>query len=412
MMLIPLGPRLDRRRVGAKFAALGEVSVRFLVPRAVCLPVERYREALGDKRVGALARLSEDVQASLGWLLTEWEAAVDEVFRDFMLPGWMGEGFSDELRFHFGEPAAGRFAVRSSAITEDSEKESFAGVYVSRLGVSGLEALRSAVVECWRSYYSIAAMTARLRAGQSGADPGMAVIVQRMVTAEIAGIAFTGLQGRDEVEIEFSKGNVEGIVAGLLNPTRVSEGTVDELPDRERVALSNVLETLRHMRSWAGREIDVEWAWDGEAVHVLQMRPLTARMMPVSRDGKAFFSVRPLYGDSRLPDALLGDCRAVYRHYVQKRKWAYDLAAAHGVRTGAARVIVLNQSGLDRHAEEFMRLLAETKPARAIIDLNDAIRQIVVEKGRVASTCVRRLGRTAVRFAASSSAISSPAGAA
>src|SRR5439155_19090533 len=91
--------------------------------------------------------------------------------------------------------AAGRFdtvpvAVRSSAVAEDLPGASFAGQYETVLDVRGHAALLDAVRRCWAS-----ALSARVAAygghGQDRAERGMALLVQRLVPAEAAGVAFT-----------------------------------------------------------------------------------------------------------------------------------------------------------------------------------------------------------------------------
>src|SRR5690606_7660370 len=78
----------------------------------------------------------------------------------------------------------GCVAVRSSGIREDQPDASWAGLYESVLNVESIDALRSAIQTCRKS-----ADSSRVRAyGEAG---GVAVLVQRMVRAETAGVAFS-----------------------------------------------------------------------------------------------------------------------------------------------------------------------------------------------------------------------------
>src|SRR5205823_2715998 len=81
----------------------------------------------------------------------------------------------------------GVVAVRSSAVGEDEAGAGFAGVYQSRLGVRGDADLAAAVEAVRRS-----ARAAHVRTYQPGSSaPHMAVVVQRLIEAEAAGVVFT-----------------------------------------------------------------------------------------------------------------------------------------------------------------------------------------------------------------------------
>ncbi len=117
-----------------------------------------------------------------------------------------------------GSPQA---AVRSSATWEDSEGASFAGQQRTTLNVLGEEALLRAIEECVQSLSASQAYRARM--GLEEATPEMAVVVQRMVDAEVAGVLFTRdpLQPqRNCLRIEASWGLGETVVAGRVTPDR------------------------------------------------------------------------------------------------------------------------------------------------------------------------------------------------
>src|SRR5687768_6521963 len=88
------------------------------------------------------------------------------------------------------ERLGGAFAVRSSALAEDSADASHAGQYETVLGVHGAASLRQAVEICLRSADTRRAAAYRSDRGEQG-DAGMAVAVQRMVDARVAGVVFT-----------------------------------------------------------------------------------------------------------------------------------------------------------------------------------------------------------------------------
>ncbi|WP_203928338.1 PEP/pyruvate-binding domain-containing protein, partial [Virgisporangium ochraceum] len=198
----------------------------------------------------------------------------------------------------------GAVAVRSSASTEDLADASAAGQHDSVLGVRGADAIAGAVRACRESLWSERAVAYRRARGLT-AEPVMAVLVQRHVDADVAGVAFTG----DAVRIEAAWGLGESVVHGLVTPdswtvladriTARSVGDkrerVDRAPaggtartpvaagDRERPCLSDgqvrrVAATCRRIAEILGTPVDVEWAVAGDELWVLQARPVTAEL--------------------------------------------------------------------------------------------------------------------------------------
>ena len=82
-------------------------------------------------------------------------------------------------------------AVRSSATSEDSAEDSFAGLQDTYLWVHGADSVLEHVRRCWASLYSVESVTYRLRRGIPETDLAMAVVVQRMVGARSSGVMFT-----------------------------------------------------------------------------------------------------------------------------------------------------------------------------------------------------------------------------
>lgn len=189
----------------------------------------------------------------------------------------------DELRRaiedRLGDLGDGPFAVRSSAIVEDGLGRSFAGQLETELGVPR-EGVIQAVARCASSAQALRAI--RYAGGQVGP---VAVIVQRMVPADCAGVAFsadprTGERG--VAIVEAVRGLGDRLVAGHADPesfrvdgsrcarTRSGEGSVLDEARALRVAeLAFALEAL------FGQPQDVEWAFAGDELFVLQSRPIT-----------------------------------------------------------------------------------------------------------------------------------------
>ena len=110
-------------------------------------------------------------------------------------------------------------AVRSSALDEDSGGASFAGAHLSVLAVSGLEAMAAAVRAVQDSGRDPGAQRYRATLGLS-LDARMAVVIQELVDAEVAGVLFTRnpVTGADERVVEASWGLGEAVVSGMVTP--------------------------------------------------------------------------------------------------------------------------------------------------------------------------------------------------
>jgi pyruvate,water dikinase len=205
--------------------------------------------------------------------------------------GAVPEDLRDRLALALEDLGGGPVAVRSSGAAEDLPGASFAGQYETVLGVDGLDAVGEAVLRCATSVRSerVAAYAAG-RVGDTGpAGPRMAVLIQAMVQAEAAGVAFTAdpvTGDRDETLVSAVRGLGERLVSGEITPEewrvragqahRVAgpEGAIDA-QDAARVgALAEAVEQA------FGQPQDLEWAIAAGQLFLLQARPITALPRP------------------------------------------------------------------------------------------------------------------------------------
>jgi phosphohistidine swiveling domain-containing protein len=185
-----------------------------------------------------------------------------------------------------------RFAVRSSGTAEDLQGASFAGQYETYLDIP-LEGLPAAVGRVFDSVS--ASRVSAYRAARADAAGGrercrMAVLVQVMVGADSAGVAFTAdpVTGeRREVVITAVSGLGERLVSGEAvgdewvvrgddaTLRRESEGAITARQALEVAGLA------RRVEGHFGPPQDVEWAISGGRLYLLQARPMTALPEPV-----------------------------------------------------------------------------------------------------------------------------------
>jgi pyruvate,water dikinase len=190
-----------------------------------------------------------------------------------------------------------RFAVRSSATAEDLAGASFAGQYETVLDV-GLDELPEAVRQVMDSAASARVAAYRQAHPQAPAAAAlepcgsqMAVLVQVMVPADAAGVAFTAnpLTGaRDEVVITAVRGLGERLVAGeAIGDQWVVRGQDAARRDGREGAIAAeqaiAIATLaRRVASHFGSPQDIEWAIAAGQLSLLQARPMTAVPEPVA----------------------------------------------------------------------------------------------------------------------------------
>lgn len=174
-------------------------------------------------------------------------------------------------------------AVRSSGTAEDLADASFAGQYVTVLDVRGPQAVLDAVRRCWASAFGDPVRTYRTVRGEHDM-PAMAVLVQRMVPADAAGVAFTAnpvTGDRSETIVSAVRGLGERLVSGEASPDEwvVTGGRAIQHSGTETALTSGqalaVADLARRVEARLGRPQDVEWAIAGGRLFLLQARPIT-----------------------------------------------------------------------------------------------------------------------------------------
>jgi pyruvate,water dikinase len=205
--------------VGGKAANLGELMRGgFPVPPGFTVTTRAYArvaEAAGIERVlAAIEGARAEDRAALSALAAEARAAIAAAPVDSSL-------LEGDLAAAYAALGEGAVAVRSSATAEDLEFASFAGQQDTYLNVVGADAVRDAVRRCWASLWNERAVLYRAQQRVGARGVRLAVVVQRLVDARVAGVLFSAnpLTGRRrEAVIDASLGLGEAIVAGAVNP--------------------------------------------------------------------------------------------------------------------------------------------------------------------------------------------------
>ena len=201
--------RLDLETAGGKGANLGElVRAGFPVPAGFVITTPAYEVFVEHNGLQEI-------------VAREQPAGTSETIRRAFEAAPIPDQIEQRILAAYQALGGGAVAVRSSATAEDLPEAAFAGQQETYLNVIGRPAVLDAVRRCWASLWTERAIAYRQRQGIDSAGVKLAVVVQRMAPAEVAGVMFTAnpvTGARQEVWVDASPGLGEAIVSGLVTP--------------------------------------------------------------------------------------------------------------------------------------------------------------------------------------------------
>jgi pyruvate,water dikinase len=303
----------DVNIAGGKGANLGEMTQAGLpVPPGFTVTTPAYRrftEATGvlDKIKELIQDLDVDDNAALLQAAEDAKRVVVEAEMPQDVADLIADAYK-ELCEREGHQLY--VAVRSSATAEDTAEASFAGMNETFLNVFGEKDVLEAVKKCWASLYGARVIFYRVKRGFESWGMEMGVIVQKMVDADKAGVAFTqnpSTGAPNELIIEAAFGLADPVVAGEVSPDYylVDKNTLDlvdkqvklkkfkrvrrdgqtvdiELPRDEGSSqvltdeeIVRVAKICRDIHNHYGSAQDIEWAIENGTVYIVQSRPVT-----------------------------------------------------------------------------------------------------------------------------------------
>ena len=285
--LIDLSDRPAHELIGSKGRNLLALMEKgYKVPAAFCLTTRAYELFLTVNHLdGRILKAIDRPESSA----EDRSAEIIRLFDTAEFPLHVKEEISNCQEFRDERLT---WAVRSSSDLEDQPKASFAGQYDTYLNIKGLDAILNAVKRCWASLWTGRAITYREENAIGHASAQMAVIVQIMVEAEVAGVLFTRdptQTGQGAMLVEYCHGLGDELVSGRLTPCscrvdmkkatvhRISNPHCDMLSDREILTLSSIGALIE--RDFNVPQ-DVEWAYEGGSFHILQTRPISEVAQP------------------------------------------------------------------------------------------------------------------------------------
>ncbi len=303
---------------GGKGANLGELSriKGIKVPDGFCVTTEAYKKMTEDNQElkGLLDELAF-IKAEDRENIREISAKIRTLIESIPISGDIAEEIADHIVW-FGEKDA--FAVRSSATAEDLPTASFAGQQDTYLNIIGKEAILKHISKCWASLFTDRAVIYRIQNGFDHRKVCLAVVVQRMVFPQAAGILFNAdpvTGNRKVLSIDAGFGLGEAMVSGLVNADnyKVRDGKITDKkistkklaiyalrdggtkeqeiePEKQnKQALSDEqilqLERLgRKIEEHFGNPQDIEWCLADDTFYIVQSRPITT-LYPIPESG-------------------------------------------------------------------------------------------------------------------------------
>ncbi|UTC47964.1 PEP/pyruvate-binding domain-containing protein [Treponema vincentii] len=293
---------------GGKGANLGEMTAAGInVPKGFVITADAYREFLKENHI------DEFIAHGLKQAHTDEHtlSAVAAEFREKITAGHFPTELEKEIRAKYAELGESkRVAVRSSATAEDLPDASFAGQQETYLNVQGINDVLLQIRNCYASLWGERAVSYRLNQGYDQSAVAIAVVIQKMVESEKAGVLFTVnpvTYNKDEMQINASYGLGESVVSGrvtadsyIVNKNgairEVSIGsketqivyadkhTKEEPVSPEKRAaralndteIAGLVQAGLKIEKHYGMPMDIEWAIQNNEIYIVQARAITA----------------------------------------------------------------------------------------------------------------------------------------
>ncbi|MBF0309125.1 MAG: phosphoenolpyruvate synthase [Magnetococcales bacterium] len=304
---------------GGKGASLARLRLwGFSVPDGFIVRSTAYIDFLGDS--ADLLRALESLPR--GATPEEVSRVADRIrahLRERVLPGGLVDEVTAVLQ---GELEVAPFSVRSSATLEDLHQAAFAGAHDTFLNCRGAEEILAKIKACWISLWNPRAIAYRRERGFGQLEASMAVVVQRLVFCEVAGVGFSldpVSSNLDHLVIDANFGLGESVVGGEAQvdhfvldkrslhviERRVAlkthmvvaaeRGTTSCCVPPESAggpclndeALQQLGSLLCRVEARAGFPQDIEWGYSGGELYLLQARPVTTIAPHWTRDESA-----------------------------------------------------------------------------------------------------------------------------
>ncbi len=297
----------DSKKVGGKAASLSCLCRHnFNVPDGIVVTTEAFKDFMISLDLKQkIKSILNTINLNIPHTLESASLDIKKLIMDSKIPNEIAESIMSQ----FSYLGLGNVAVRSSATVEDGLDHAWAGQLESFLNVERWDILNKLKL-CWASLYGPRAIHYGLRSG-FGSDIAVAVIIQNMIFAEKAGVAFSVhpiSEDENMMLIEANYGLGESVVSGMVTPDsygllkdnfQIIEEVINhknksvypkdgggsewiELPyniANSRVLskenITSIAKAVKDIEIMSGYACDVEWAIKDEILYILQSRPIT-----------------------------------------------------------------------------------------------------------------------------------------
>jgi pyruvate,water dikinase len=324
-ILLPQNVNIHHRGlIGGKAYALAQLTqAGFRTPQTVFVTTEAYHEFVARNGLSEriLLELNRKDFNEMRWEEI-WDCAtrIRNLFLKMGFSGNLHNQLKEAIEKHFAGKAV---AVRSSAMDEDTEGASFAGLHESYLNVTDTDSILKHILLVWSSLWSDAALLYRQETGLDIRHSAMAVVLQETIDSETSGVIFSQSPTDEKMcLIESIYGLNQGLVDGVVPPDRWTldrnTGEIREhtpatkrekwiVPKVNGVAVAALPDHLKDVKPLEDMQIaavhalshkaeqlfgcpqDVEWTYCNQNLYVLQSRPITTLMPSQSTDKRAWY---------------------------------------------------------------------------------------------------------------------------
>lgn len=309
-MILPFDKisRNDADKAGGKWASLGEMThAGIAIPPGFVVLAETFEEFMDGNNLRA------EIETILGHLDHNNVGSIEhasEKIQELIRGGIISEKTQKEIQKHSKTIKTVFVAVRSSATAEDWAEHAWAWQLDTYLNVPKTDIITK-IQSCWASLFTPRALFYRSEKWLQDLHISVAVVVQSMVDAESAGVAFTVhpvTENTDEIVIEWSWWLGEAVVSGEVTPDSfviskssweiISEHIAEkkkgifrntngknewrniekheqEISILSKDKLSELAKLIIKIENHYGFPCDVEWAHSKGKMYILQARPIT-----------------------------------------------------------------------------------------------------------------------------------------
>jgi pyruvate,water dikinase len=301
----------DKNVVGGKSVAIAKMAASGLkVPKSLCLTTyafDRFMDTAGlrDKILMEYYRKKfEDMRWEEIW---DVSLRIKNIFLNTSFPFEIYSKITPVINKFFKNKAV---VVRSSAIGEDSEKFSYAGIYESYVNIRATNSILKHIKLVWASLFSDAAILYRKETGLDVNSSKMAVVIQEFLNGQKSGITFSkSPDSSSNMMIEVVYGLNQGLVDGTVEPDRwiISRNNgriISYTPsiknkiitaDKTGITVSELSKEIsgktlltekevnkvyclsKNLEKIFGAAQDSEWTYIKNNLYSLQSRPITTR---------------------------------------------------------------------------------------------------------------------------------------